>query len=101
MRRLATKFAVVTALILISAMPALAAETGMGTGSGDRNQKDECLLVVQTCRNSVDSIQQRIERLNREISKGERVYSKEELRHLQYQLRDANQNLEVLLEGGA
>lgn len=101
MKRLATKLAVVTALALISAMPVLAGEAGKGMGSGDRNQKDECLLVVQTCRTSVDSIHQRIERLNREINKGERVYTKEELRHLQYQLRDATQNLEVLLEGGA
>lgn len=100
MRHLATKLAVMTALTLISAMPVLSAEKGMGMGSVDRSQKDECLLVVQACRSNVDSIQQRIERLGREIDKGERVYSKEELRHLQYELKDATRNLEVLLEGG-
>lgn len=101
MKRIASKLAVVTAVTLISAMPVLAAEKGTGFGSDDRGKKDECLLVAMTCSTSVDSIQQRIERLNKEISKGERVYTKEELRHLKNQLEDANMNLEVLLRGGA
>ena len=97
MKRIATRFAFLVAVSLISAMPALAGE--MGTGGG--GQKDECLLVAQTCRTSVDTIQQRIERLNKEISKGERVYSREELRHLEFQLKDATRNLDVLIsEGG-
>ena len=97
MKRIATRFAFLAAVSLISAMPALAGE--MGTGAG--TQKDECLLVAQTCRTSVDTIQQRIERLNKEISKGERVYSREELRHLEFQLKDATRNLDVLIsEGG-
>ena len=97
MKRIATRFAFLAAVSLIFAMPALAGEMGMGSGG----QKDECLLVAQPCRTSVDTIQQRIERLNKEISKGERIYSKEELRHLEFQLKDTNRNLEVLInEGG-
>jgi len=99
MKSLATRFAVLTAATLISVMPVLAGEKGMN--QGERAQKDECLLVSQSCRNSVDSIQQRIDRLSREISKGSGVYSKEELRHLEYQMRDATQTLEALLGSGA
>lgn len=101
MKRIATKFAVLTAVSLISAMPVFAAEMGMGMASGDRSQKDECLLVAQTCKNSVDSIQERIDRLNREISKGTSVYTKEELRRLEFQLKDATTTLDVLTRGGA
>ena len=101
MKRLATGFAVLTAATLISAMPILAAEKDMGMNPGDRSQKDECLLVAQSCRNSVDSIQQRIDRLNREISKGSSTYTKEELRHLEFQLKDAIHTLESLDKGGA
>lgn len=101
MKRIATKFAVLTAVTLISAMPVLAGERDTGMGSGQQPQKDQCLLVSMSCRNSVDSIQQRIDRLNREISRGSSVYSQEELRQLEYQLRDAHQTLESLLRGGA
>lgn len=101
MKHIAAKLAVVTAVALISALPALAADKGMGFGSDNRGQKDECLLVVQTCSSSVDSIHQRIDRLNKEIRKGEKVYTSDELRRLEHQLRDATRDLEVLLHGGA
>lgn len=101
MKRIATKFAVLTAATLISAMPVLAGERDMGMSSGEHSQKDQCLLVSMSCRDSVDSIQQRIDRINREISKGSNVYTQQELRQLEYQLRDAHQTLESLVRGGA
>ena len=42
-------------------------------------QKDECELASIDCRNEVDSIQQKIVRLNTEIKKGHRVYTTAEL----------------------
>lgn len=101
MRGLARKFAVLTTVVLMSAIPVVAAETGMGMNAGESNQKDECLLVAQMCKNSVDSLQQRIDRLNREIGKGTSVYSGEELRKLEFQLRDAIDTMDVLTRGGA
>lgn len=95
MKTLAANLAVLTAVTLISAVQVVAGE-GMGTSVNERTQKDECLLVSQSCRNSVDSIQQRIDRLNREISKGESAYSRDELRHLEFQLKDATRTLETL-----
>ena len=102
MKALTTKLAVFVAASLISAMPVLA-ETGvgMGMGSAAETQKDECLLASMNCRESVDSIQQRIDRINREIRKGTNVYTNQELRTLQFQLRDAEQTLEDLTRGGA
>jgi TolA-binding protein len=102
MKRIATKLAVLTAATLISAVPVLAGTemSPMGMAQGDRIQKDECLLVSQNCRNSVDSIQQRIDKLSREISKGTSVYNQQELRQLEFKLREENQMLSDLTRGG-
>ncbi|ACH37833.1 MAG: hypothetical protein ACD_75C02538G0002 [uncultured bacterium] len=101
MKALATKLAVFTAVTLISALPVLAGENGMGMSSGDNYQKDECLLVAQTCRDSVDTIQQRIDRLSKEIGKGTSVYNGDELKRLNSQLQDATRTLEMLISNGA
>jgi hypothetical protein len=103
MKRIAFKIVVMIAATLISALPALAAE-GMGSGMDQDQQgrKDECLLMAKNCGDSVDSIQQRIERISHEIRKGSAVYSSEELMRLNSQLRDANKELEFLqISGGA
>jgi hypothetical protein len=101
MKGLFGKFAVLTTVILLSGIPVVAAETGMGMNAGENAQKDECLLVAQTCKDSVDSLQQRIDRLNREIRKGTSVYTRDELRTLEFQLRDSINTMEVLTRGGA
>ncbi|WP_136526930.1 hypothetical protein [Geomonas ferrireducens] len=101
MKRLARTFAVVTTVSLMSVISVLAADTGMGISPDSNTSKDQCLLVAQTCKDSVDSLQQRIERLHREISKGNSVYTNEELRSLEFQLKDAISTMEVLTRGGA
>jgi len=103
MKRIALKIALLLAASLISALPALAAE-GMGNsmmGQQGQNMKDECLLMARNCGDRVDTIQQRIERINHEIGKGTAVYSRQELMHLNSQLEDANRTLELLMSGGA
>ncbi|GFO66668.1 hypothetical protein GMLC_02470 [Geomonas limicola] len=54
-------------------------------------QRDECLLVARLdnadCSNHVDSIDNRITRLQREIAKGNQVYSAEELSYLKKELQ--------------
>jgi hypothetical protein len=103
MKRLALHIAILTAATLISVLPALAAE-GMGNRMMDQDQqgqKDECLLMSKNCGEQIDSIQQRITRISHEIGKGSAVYTRDELRHLDFQLRDANQILEQLTGGGA
>jgi len=88
--------------LLISALPVLAAE-GMGASTMDQDQqgqKDECLLVARNCSDSVDTIQQRINRLNREIGKGSAVYTHDELMKLNSQLDDAEKTMDILLTNG-
>ncbi|HZV82628.1 MAG TPA: hypothetical protein VFF53_10735, partial [Geobacteraceae bacterium] len=70
------------------------AETGM-VNEG----KDECLLVAANCADNVDSIQQRIERLNKEIAKGSAVYTQDELSKLNMKLEDTLKQLEGLTTG--
>ena len=105
MKRIALRLNLVIAAILIAALPALAAGDMGGTmgqdqGMSPQNQKDECLLMGKNCANQTDSILQRIRRINYELSKGEAVYTKSELRRLQNKLDDANRTLEVLENDG-
>ena len=63
-------------------------------------QKDECLLASKNCKDQVDSIQQKIQRLNSEIKKGKKVYTAEELKVLHVKLVDVNSQLDDLLKPG-
>ena len=62
--------------------------------------KDECLLASKNCMNEVDSIQQRMKKLNSEIKKGKKVYSAEELKKLELKLKEANEILKSLEKPG-
>lgn len=103
MKAITTKLAVLVAATMISALPALAesGSAGMGMDPGANIQKDECLLASLNCRESVDSIQQRIDRISRELRKGTSVYTRDELRVLEFQLRETTNMLEDLTRGGA
>lgn len=65
-------------------------ETGYGTAGEGTVKKDECLLVAMNCVDNVDSVQQRIDRLHKEIAKGSDVYTTDELRVLNKKLDEAN-----------
>lgn len=79
--------------MLASAMPCTAAETG-------KEEKDLCLLYGTQCKERVDSIQEKIRKLQAEIAKGEKVYSPMEILRLQQKLHEANELLDNLLYGG-
>jgi septal ring factor EnvC (AmiA/AmiB activator) len=79
---------VLAVLVISSSMPVFAAE------------KDECLLASKNCNDEVDSIQQKIQRLNTEIKKGHRVYTSAELNKLQAKLKDVNDLLDDLNRPG-
>lgn len=102
MRRiLRTLPVLLAAVIATAAVQARAADTTMGRmEQGMEGQKNECLLVAMNCGNQVDSIQQRIDRIRGEISKGTAVYTTEELRQLKNQLEDANRTLEFIETSG-
>jgi gas vesicle protein len=84
---------VLAAAMFFSAAPVLGDEY-TGTNSEQQSQmmqerqKDECLLVAMNCpSNRADTVQQRVDRLKNEISKGSDVYSDQELKALEEQLR--------------
>ncbi len=103
MRRMIRKLSLLAAALMIMAVPVLA-EEGAGKTYLDESQryeKNECLLASMNCASQVDSIQQRIERIQKEISRGDAVYTRDELRSLNKRLEDANRTLESLINNGA
>lgn len=77
-----------SAFMMTTVMPVYAA--------GDSGSKDECLLVMKSCANQVDSMQEKIKKINNEIKKGTKVYSPEELKKLNDKLKEANEMLDNL-----
>uniref|UniRef100_C6DZR0 Uncharacterized protein n=1 Tax=Geobacter sp. (strain M21) TaxID=443144 RepID=C6DZR0_GEOSM len=63
-------------------------------------QKNECLLASKNCTNQVDDIYKRMQRLDREIKKGTKVYSPEELKQLQQKLTEAQELLRDMEKPG-
>ena len=61
-----------------------------------KEQKDECLLVSKDCKNQVDSIQQKMKKLDAEIKKGIKVYTAEEINKLKALLKEAEDTLDIL-----
>lgn len=101
MKRMTLKLGLLTAAALLSALPAWAGQDMGGSMDQQRQgQKDECLLMAKNCGDNMDTIQQRIGRIQHEIKKGNSVYTDRELKQLKNQLEDANQMLEVLTVGG-
>ncbi len=82
----------IAGLMLMTAIPAMAEMT--------KDEKDQCLLASKNCANEVDSLQQRIKKLNKEIKKGTKVYSVEELKKLDLKLKEADEILRSLEKPG-
>jgi hypothetical protein len=97
-----TTFLFVTAIffsLTSNLMPIFAEVTNPADSSEQQiQQKDECLLVARNCGNSAVSIQDKIERLKEEISKGRTVYTTEELNNLNQKLDEVSRILDFLLE---
>jgi len=83
-----TALMLTAAIFMSSAVPALAQMT--------KAQKDECLLASKNCMNQVDDIKKRIYKLDKEIKKGNRVYTPEELQKLQDKLTETQEILGTL-----
>ena len=68
-------------------------------GQMSKEEKDQCLLASKNCANEVNSIQQKIKKLNAEIKKGKKVYSSEELKKLNTKLKEAEDMLDKIMTG--
>ena len=90
MKAIIRSMSIAVAALMIAAVPTLAEEGVWGQQQQQlekewlQNQKDQCLVVAKNC--AADSMQQRVDRLKKEIAKGSAVYTEEELRGLNDQL---------------
>lgn len=98
MRHVLRRITLLSAALLILAVPVMAEEGSAGIVMDPEQQgaKNECLLVAMNCDQQVDTIHQRIDRIQIEINKGSDVYTNDELKRLQRQLDDATRNLDDL-----
>jgi uncharacterized protein YlxW (UPF0749 family) len=80
MRKVAVVF--MAAFMMSAAVPVMAAEMS-------KADKDQCLLYSKSCVNEVDTLQQKMKKLNQEINKGTKVYSADELKKLNQKLKEA------------
>lgn len=94
-------------LLVLMAISMLAAATPVMAGdmanhgakhtAGDVQCERECDLLLKDCTNQVDSIQDKIKKLQTAINeKGATTYTRDELKILQKKLQDANETLRVL-----
>lgn len=91
-RKLAMLMAV--ALLAVSA-PVMAADGGTHK-THDAKCERECTLLLRDCSNEVDSLQDRIKKLQTAITEKSDTYTRDELTVLKKQLQDANETLRLL-----
>ena len=92
MKRSAGLISAVAVSLMTAASPLIAAEDALKQKSRPQ-AKDECLLLARNCVDDIHTVQQRIERLRKEIAKGTQVYTPKELLKLNDSLRDAYREL--------
>ncbi|WP_224961478.1 hypothetical protein [Geomonas subterranea] len=87
------------AIVILTGALVMAASTG-AFAEQTQGGKDECLLLSQNCRDQVDDIHARMQRLNKEIQKGTRVYSPKELEQLRQKLAETQEMLRSMEKPG-
>jgi hypothetical protein len=87
-------------MLLILAAATLTTSAVPAFAQPDSSQKDECLLASQNCVNQVDDIYKRMHRLDKEIRKGKRVYTQQELNALQQKLTETQDLLKSMEKPG-
>lgn len=105
MKAITRTILVLAAALLVHVLPVAADDItavpgGQTMEQGVTGQKDECLLVAKNCGNDVDSIQERIQRIQGELAKGIDVYSFDELKQLTNELEEYRNLLDYMLTNG-
>lgn len=83
---------ILSVFVMSVSVPVFAAEMS-------KEQKDQCLLASKECKTEVDSIQQKIKKLQAEVKKGTKVYSPDEIKKLTAKLKEAEDILDKLMVG--
>jgi peptidoglycan hydrolase CwlO-like protein len=84
--------------IVIMAAFMMSASVSVFAAEMTNEKKDECLLASKNCQNSVDSIQQKIKKLQTAIQKGDKVYTPDEIKKLNDKLKDTEDMLDKMTE---
>jgi hypothetical protein len=99
MKKTSLLFMTILFSLLSIIVPVYADEATTGEPTEQQTQqKNECILLAIKCGNSIMSIQDKIQLLKEEISKGRAVYSLEELNNLRKKLEEASKTLDYLLD---
>ena len=88
-------FSIIAVLLLSMSAPLLAED--MSNKAPMEDGKNQCLLYSKKCKDNVDSLQERINKLNNEISKGTTTYKPEEIKKLDEKLKEANDMLDEII----
>lgn len=83
-------FMIITAFVMFASVPLYADEA-------PNPKKDECLLASKECKDIIDSVQKKAEKLKIEIEKGRKVYTPEEIETLKTKLKEADAILDNYL----
>ncbi|MBJ6750752.1 hypothetical protein JFN91_11050 [Geomonas sp. Red421] len=87
------------ALLLVTGALLMATSTGVYAEQTPA-ERNECLLLSQNCKDQVDDIYTRMQRLSREIDKGTRVYTPKELEQLRQKLAETQEMLREMEKPG-
>jgi Skp family chaperone for outer membrane proteins len=87
-----TALMLTAAMLMLSTVPAFSQMT--------KAEKDECLLASKNCTSQVDDIYKRMHKLDKEIKKGTKVYTPQELQKLKDKLQETDQMLKDMELGG-
>ena len=79
-------------IFMLSTIPAFSEQT--------KQEKDECLLASKNCTNVVDDIYHRMHQIEKEIKKGTRVYTPQELNILKQKLKETDDMMKDMMKGG-
>lgn len=98
MKRLSVITVVAIAALLLQPVGGRAGEEDETEPQENAAQKDLCLLYLSQCGTTVQSLQDKITRLQEEIAKGKKVYTPQELRLLKQRLEEANRRLDLFFD---
>lgn len=97
-----TMMILVAAALFAGSVPVMAAEQGaVKTSQMDEQCRKDCDMLIRNCGQEVDSIQQRIQKLQHAIKSNASTYTREQLNKLKDSLENAQRTLSNIERGGA
>ena len=98
-----TMIILMAASLFAASVPAMAMDHGAMNNSTqmDEQCQKECDMLIKNCAQEVDSIQQRIQKLQTALQSKGNTYTRDQLKKLQQNLEDAQTTLVNIQRGGA